>query len=511
LGYKQSLARTWGLVESFGVSFGNLNFMLGLKAVFYVGLLAGGPAAMWSSFLIMGAFMIITAFVLAEVCSSLPLSGSIYVWAAQSASPKYARLVGTVVACWSIIAWISGISATGQLAANFVASELVVYDVYFPGGKTTGNVKWRVFIWAVAEGFMVLAAAVTYLPHKAYSKVLKLFIGLLVLDFLLCVTWFPIAASRTYGLRSAKDVFTQTYNGTGAPAGWNWLLCLLFTSWLTLGFDTGAYVAEETVNASVVAAKGILTSLIAAVILAFPAVILFLFSTPPLDVLFALESPQPFVQIFTMALGRGGSVFMTTISILECILSTSTATIAISRIIFAMARDGVLPGSTWIGQVSNGQPRNAVTITLVSSAVLLLLVIPSEVAFTSFISAAVSPIIASYGLIGFLRLTMTPNSFRSSKFRLGQLRKLYYAMTALFNAFFFAVLISPFHFPVDAQTFNFACLILGTVTIGALLVYTFSSKKDWLGHSAFALADANGIADARTERAIDTGISAIEK
>ncbi len=36
--------------------------------------------------------MFIAAAVLAKICSALPLSGSIYIWAAESAGPKYAVL-----------------------------------------------------------------------------------------------------------------------------------------------------------------------------------------------------------------------------------------------------------------------------------------------------------------------------------------------------------------------------------------------------------------------------------
>jgi hypothetical protein len=51
--------------------------------------------------------MFITAFVLAEICSALPLSGSIYIWAAESAGPKYARFFGFLVAWWSTTAWMT--------------------------------------------------------------------------------------------------------------------------------------------------------------------------------------------------------------------------------------------------------------------------------------------------------------------------------------------------------------------------------------------------------------------
>jgi amino acid transporter len=35
---------------------------------------------------------------MAEVCSSLPLAGSIYLWAAEAGGPRYGRLMGFVVA-----------------------------------------------------------------------------------------------------------------------------------------------------------------------------------------------------------------------------------------------------------------------------------------------------------------------------------------------------------------------------------------------------------------------------
>ena len=52
-------------------------------------------------------FMFITAAVLAEICSALPISGSIYIWAAESAGPKYGRFFGFIVAWWSCTAWMT--------------------------------------------------------------------------------------------------------------------------------------------------------------------------------------------------------------------------------------------------------------------------------------------------------------------------------------------------------------------------------------------------------------------
>jgi amino acid transporter len=55
----------------------------------------------------------------------------------------------------------------------------------------------------------------------------------------------------------------------------------------------------------------------------FITVILFLFCTPDLDLALALDAPQPFVQIYALALGKRGSVVMTIIAVIELIMVCS--------------------------------------------------------------------------------------------------------------------------------------------------------------------------------------------
>jgi translation initiation factor 5B len=50
---------------------------------------------------------------------------------------------------------------------------------------------------------------------------------------------------------------------------------------------------------------------------------------------------------------------------------------------------------------------------------------------------------------------MTPDGFKGSKFRLGPFAKYFYAAAAFFNTILIAVEVSPFFFPVTAETFNF--------------------------------------------------------
>jgi len=172
--------------------------------------------------------MSITAWVLAEICSALPLSGSIYIWSAESAGPKYARFFGFIVAWWACTAWMTFVAGNCQVwtseiffthpisscfpqtTANYIVSQLAVWEVDFPGGVSNDNIKWRALIWAISEGLLVLSIVINYLPPRLYSAIFKFSVFLMMLDFFLCVIWLPIGVSKTYGFRSAKDVFTQT-------------------------------------------------------------------------------------------------------------------------------------------------------------------------------------------------------------------------------------------------------------------------------------------------------------
>jgi translation initiation factor 5B len=77
-----------------------MNFIGVTRMLLYIGLSTGGPAALFSSSVIVVFGVTATAAVLAEICSALPLSGSIYIWASEAAGKRWARLTGFVVAWW---------------------------------------------------------------------------------------------------------------------------------------------------------------------------------------------------------------------------------------------------------------------------------------------------------------------------------------------------------------------------------------------------------------------------
>ncbi|KAK9444769.1 Amino acid/polyamine transporter I [Metarhizium brunneum] len=494
LGYKPVLHRTFNLFHNFATTFAALYFIGGVRVTFSTGIAAGGNLAYWyshqpanknvsngtnrTSFIVTCVFTFITAAVIAEICSSLPLAGSIYLWAAEAGGPRFGRLFGFVVAWWSTTAWTTFCASNTQSAVNYMLSEIVVFNLDFPSDAS--SVKFRAVQWVATEILLALAAIWNLLPPRYFKWIFYLSTSSVIVDFVLNMVWLPIATSKTYGFRSAHDAFMTTYNGTGAPAGWNWCLSYLATAGILIGFDASGHVAEETRNASMSAARGIFWSTVVSGVGGFVVVILFLFCVPSSDVFFSFGGAQPFVPLYAAILGDGGHIFMNIICIVALWFNTAIAVLAASRLVFAVARDGVLPFSPWVSQVVDGQPRNAVIVVWAVASIITCTILPSSVAFTSLVSAAGVPSAAAYGLICIGRLFLTPNNFPRAAWSLGRLSKPFQAIAILWNGWVVAVLYSPYTFPVSAATFNYAPVIMGIVTIFALLSWWFIPAERWL-------------------------------
>lgn len=114
-------------------------------------------------------------------------------------------------------------------------------------------------------------------PAKHFRFVFYIASTIVLLDFFLNIIWLPIGAQNTWGFRSAEEAFMSTYNGTGAPPGWNWCLSYLATAGILIGFDASGHVAEETKNATITAARGIFWSTAVSALGGMATIILFLF------------------------------------------------------------------------------------------------------------------------------------------------------------------------------------------------------------------------------------------
>lgn len=487
LGYKSVLARGWGAFDNFACTFSALNVVGGVRVLFYITLSAGGPAAMWSSWVSGTIFSLVTAAVLAEACSSYPAAGSIYYWAFRSwGGRKLGRFISFLVAAWTLVAWTAFLAMDSLGVANYLISEVVVFrpDTTFP--HDVSDVRARAVAWALSLFFLALASSLNFLPPRSYAWVFRAGLVVILLDLFLNIIWLPIGVSRSYGFQSAEYVFASTYNGGGTSPGLNWVLSWYMVSSCLVGEDASGHVAEETVAAKRAAAKGVFWATAASALCGFPVILVFLFCMPSIETFYNTSAPQPFVNMYALALGPRTHVVATIVAMIAAILNTSISLVAVSRLVFAISRDSVFPFSDVLFRVSKDkQPHNAVIFISGIAALLLCTQLPSEVAFTSLTSTSAVGSIAAYGLVGFGRAFITRKTFRPSYWDLGKYGVVMAVVTFIWNGFAFAVLCAPQYgdtaIDQDSGLFNYAIVIMGGVTIIACEEWWRKSKSDWFG------------------------------
>lgn len=485
LGYKSVLARGWGSFDNFACSFSALYCIGGIRVLFSIALSAGGPAAMWSSWVSGSILSIITAATLAEACSAYPAAGSIYYWAFRSwGGGRIGRFVSFLVAAWTLVAWTAFLAADSFGVANYLVSEVVVFNstTSFPHGAE--NVRARAVAWAFSLLFLGVATSLNFLPPKTYAWVFRAGVIVIAIDIVLNMIWLPIGVSKTYGFQSAKFVFTSTYDGGETSSSLNWVLSWFLVSSCLVGEDASGHVAEETLSAKKAAAKGVFWATIASALCGFPIIILFLFCMPPIETFYDTTAPQPFINMYALALGPHAHVVATIISMIGAVLNTSISMVAVSRLVFAIARDSIFPYSDVLCRVSKSkQPHNAVIFIATIAALLLCTQLASSVAFYSLTSTSAAGSIAAYGLVGFGRAFITRDSFVPSFFDLGKLGVFFAFITFVWNGFSFAVLCAPqygnSYIDKDASYLNYAIVIMAGVTVIALEEWWRKSREVW--------------------------------
>src|SRR6478752_5274143 len=85
LGYKQELHRGMSGFSNFAVSFSIISVLAGCITSYAIAMNAGGPIAISIGWPLVGAFVLLVALAMAEICSVYPTAGGLYFWAGRLA------------------------------------------------------------------------------------------------------------------------------------------------------------------------------------------------------------------------------------------------------------------------------------------------------------------------------------------------------------------------------------------------------------------------------------------
>lgn len=206
------------------------------------------------------------------------------------------------------------------------------------------------------------------------------------------------------------------------------------------------------------------------------------------DVDLALKDPSnyPAVHVLLASMSLTWTTVLMAVICLLLTLGNVSYLAAVSRDLFAFARDDGLPFSRWLSKVDQKRkiPTNAYIFCGVFSSLLSLIYIGSPVAFYAITSLGSVAVLQCYCLsIGCIlwRRVMRPETIPAARFSLGRWGIPVNCAAVLFSFWSFFWSFWPQTNHPDASGFNWASPIFSLVIIIALVYYVFAGRKKYSG------------------------------
>ncbi|TFK38346.1 APC amino acid permease [Crucibulum laeve] len=491
MGYKQELKRELGLMQNFGVSFSIISVITGIPSLFLYGLNTGGPAVMVWGWVIVAFFTMLVGLAMAEVCSAHPTSGGPYFWAAMLSRRENAALASWITGWFNLLGQVAVTTGISFACANFVSTACTLKTSFVPTPNTTIGIYAAVlFTQGLTNTF-----GVHLLHYLNNISVWWHAVG----TFSLAVAILAKAPHH----QSGHFVFRTFIDGTGA-AGEGWgsrasnayvaVIGILMAQYTLTGFDASAHMTEETRNAAMSGSIGIIMAIGVSAILGWFLLLGLLFSIQDLDATLDPETGQPVTQIFLDTVGENGAIVLMVIVIGAMYFCGTFSITSNSRMMYAFARDGGIPGHKFLSKVSPRwkSPIRTVWLACTLSFILGLPSLGSSVAFSAATSIATIGLYISYGIPIALRVVYR-DQFVRGPFHLGAFSYPVAITAVAWIMLISIVFILPQVNPVDSQTFNYAIVAVGIVITYSVGFWLLSARKWFTGPVKQIAAEEMGI------------------
>ncbi|EME82052.1 uncharacterized protein MYCFIDRAFT_119632, partial [Pseudocercospora fijiensis CIRAD86] len=196
---------------------------------------------------------------------------------------------------------------------------------------------------------------------------------------------------------------------------------------------------------------------------------------------------EPFIgSLFYKATGsQAGTSVMVAIMIILLSVSCVSQLTAASQQLWAFARDGGLPGSSWISKVPRKWdiPIPAIVVTFIITCLLALINIGSSVALNAFNSLASVSVLFSYLMTiscAVSRRILGPN-LPPRRWSLGKWGMLINILSLIFITPILFFDFWPLMQPVTAQNFNWSSVMFAGVSTIAAINYVVSARFVYTG------------------------------
>jgi amino acid transporter len=482
LGYAQELYRSMGGFQNFAISFTIISILAGCLTSYYIGFNQGGPVAITWGWLLVGLACTFVSMAMGEIASTYPTAGGLYFWASKLGGPGWGWFTGW----FNLIGQIAVTAAIGFGCAIFMTSLLNLLT----SGGYPNSFGWIYFTY----GMIMLGSGLINMFKVSITAALNAFsawwhmVGVVVLIAIM------IAVPDHH--QSFGYVFGKTINNTGLGGTtthgfiyvYVFLTGLLLSQYTITGYDASAHMSEETRNASLGAAWGMVMSVVVSVVFGFFLLVAVTFVVPSNS--FTDSSGYIVQHIWQASMGNRWAEFLIFVAVVAQCFCTIASTTSASRMMFAFSRDRAVPGHQLWKKVSK---RDRIPVNTVWAIVILAFLTPLPALWWGFVGYYAATAVAVIGLYIafvipiFLRLR-AGESFERTAWNLGKWYKVVDWIAILWIVFICIMFMLPafqggipFKSNFDWNLFNYTPLpVIGTfILFGGW--YVLSARKWFKG------------------------------
>jgi amino acid transporter len=347
------LKQQYNLRSAFALAFSDVSPIVGMYGVFALGVITAGPAFWWA-FPVVLVGQLLVCGVFGELVSRWPLQGSVYQWARHLIGPRYGWFTNWAY-MWGLTLALSALSFAGS---GFLLGALGV----------TGFSRTEQALTAL--GVLLFGSAANMIGGRAL-KVL-LYVSLTAeLIATLGIGTVLLFAHRTHS-------FSVLFSGEGTAHGSAWLTgpflgAVAIAGWSFVGFESAGSIAEEVKESRRVLPKAMALALAAVGILVMYASLGILLAMPDIGDVLSGKDADPIATTLEAGLGSATGKALLIALVIGFAASLMAVQAAVSRAIWAGARDQALPGARFLGRLSGKErvPRGAIALTAVVAGSLL--------------------------------------------------------------------------------------------------------------------------------------------
>jgi amino acid transporter len=351
-GSSLTLKRGFTFQSAFSLAFADVSPIVALYTVFSIIVALAGLGFWWAFPIVLGGQLLVAA-VFGDVSSRWPLAGSVYQWARYLIGPRYGWFTA-----WAYIWGLSiALAALAYGAAGFL---LAAAGVTAPAHLTTS---------LVAVALVVLASGL----NIAGRIFLKIFLGLSIAAEVIG----SVGLGTLLLARYRVNPLSALVHSAGTVHGGAWLsgpfiAAIAVVGWSFLGFESAGSIAEEVRAPARNVPKAIFFALLAVGAVVLYSGLALDLAVPRIGAVLAGQVPDPIGATLAAHLGTGAARGFEVLFLLGFLASFTAVQSAVSRCIWASARDRVLPGHALLVKITRRErlPCNAILMTAVIAAAL---------------------------------------------------------------------------------------------------------------------------------------------